>query len=163
MSYMKVEEIGFIDKLIHVYMTFLTKIITRTNIWLLQKSNGRLGNSFLGRKVLLLHSIGFKSGQLRKTPLFYLSDGDTIILVASNGGTITDPAWLKNLKASPLTKVNINGQEIAVNAHTAEEEEFQHYWPKVVEMFPVWEKIQGKSVRNFPLVVLEPIGNEPSS
>ena len=92
MSEMRVEKIGVIDRLRSKYMTFLKIIITRANMWVLIKSNGKLGNSFLGKSVLLLHSIGSKSGVERKTPLFYLEMGDRVILVASNAGTLKNPA-----------------------------------------------------------------------
>ncbi len=156
MSEMRVEKIGLIDKLRSKWMTFLKIIITRTNMWVLIKSNGRLGNSFLGKSVLLLHSIGSKSGIERITPLFYLADGDRVILVASNAGTLTNPAWFNNLKADPQVKINIKGTETNMLAHQADSEEFDQLWPAVIEMFPTWERIQEKSVRNFPLMVLEP-------
>ena len=52
-------------------VTFLKHLITATNMWILKKSKGRLGNSFLGVPVLLLYSVGFKSGVERETPLFF--------------------------------------------------------------------------------------------
>lgn len=153
---LKVDKIGFIDRLRSKWMTFLKIIITRTNMWILIKSNGKLGNSFLGKQVLLLHSIGSKTGVARQTPLFYMKDGDRVILVASNAGTLTDPAWFNNLKAQPQIKVNIRGVEMNMLAHVADKEEFAQLWPAVTEMFPTWEKILEKSVRTFPIMILEP-------
>ena len=74
MSELRVEKIRWYHRLRSSWYTLLKLLITRTNMWLLVKSNGRLGNSFLGKSVLLLHSVGSKSGLPRVTPLFYLQD-----------------------------------------------------------------------------------------
>ncbi len=153
----KVEKIDMLDRAFTNFMTVMKIIITRVNLWVLEKSNGRWGNSFLGKKVLLLHSTGFVTGKQRITPLFYLADADKVILVASNAGTDKDPAWLRNLQVDPKVKVNINGKEMRMQAHTAETDEYQLYWPRVTEMFPTWEKIQEKSARKFPIAILEPV------
>lgn len=156
MSDLRVEKIGLYDRLRSKWFTLLKIIITRTNMWLLVKSNGKLGNSFLGKSVLLLHTIGSKSGVERITPLFYLADGEKVILVASNAGTLKNPFWFNNLMAHPEATVNIRGNRRKMLAHKADAAEFAQLWPKVIEMFPTWEKIQENSVRNFPMVVLEP-------
>lgn len=156
MADLRVEKISWYHRLRSAWFTLLKLIITRTNMWLLVKSNGRLGNSFLGKSVLLLHTIGSKSGVKRITPLFYLVDGERIVLVASNAGTLKNPAWFNNLKANPHATVNIRGVCREMVAHQADAAEFALLWPKVTEMFPTWDRIQEGSVRNFPVVVLEP-------
>ncbi len=156
MADVKMHQISWFDRAFAQFVSVLKHIITATNIWLLKKSNGRLGNSFLGVSVLLLYTIGCKSGLERILPLFYLQYEEKIILVASNGGNVRNPGWLNNITANPQAKVNVKGKEISVRAHLASEEEYQRYWPMVVKTFPVWEKFQKRSVRAFPLVVLEP-------
>ncbi len=136
--------------------TFFKHIITPINRWLLKISNGRFGNSFLGKSVLLLHSVGAKSGLERVTPLFYLSDREKIILVASNGGNLKNPAWVNNLNANPEAKVKIKGKQTTMRARVATAEERQRYWPMATELFTTWGEIQEMSLREFPIVVLEP-------
>ncbi len=138
------------------FIAFLKHIITPTNMWLLKVSKGRLGNSFLGVSVLLLHTVGSRTGKKRVTPLFNLQHEEKIILVASNGGNAKNPGWLHNLKANPEAMVNLKGKEMKMHAHVADAEEFELYWPMVIEMFSVWGGIQDKSIRKFPLAVLEP-------
>jgi len=82
-------------------LKFLRKLITDGNVWLLRVSKGKIGNSFLGVPVLLLTTTGRKSGMPRTQPLYYLIEGERVILVASNAGTESDPAWLLNLEARP--------------------------------------------------------------
>ena len=137
-------------------VTFLKHLITATNMWILKKSKGRLGNSFLGVPVLLLYSVGFKSGVERETPLFYFRHEGKVVVVGSNGGNVKDPAWVKNVLKNPDIRVNIKGQEIAVRAHLALAEEMAIYWPLVTQTFTVWQKFQERSERQFPIVVLEP-------
>jgi F420H(2)-dependent quinone reductase len=137
-------------------VSLLKIIITNTNIWLLKKTKGRFGNSFLGMSVMLLTSTGAKSGLVRVTPLFYVVDNEKIIVVGSNGGGIKNPAWVKNITANPTAKVTIKGQEKAMQAHTASTDEYQRYWPVVTEMFPIWQKFQDKNLRQFPVIVFEP-------
>lgn len=134
----------------------LDRIIASTNLWLLKKSNGRLGNRFLGVPVLLLYTTGAKSGVERVTPLFYLQYEEKVLLVGSHGGSMKNPAWVINLNANPKTVIGIKGTRTEMLAHFANEEEHQRYWPMLTEMFPVWKKFQEKSGRRFPVVVLEP-------
>lgn len=67
---------------------------------LLPATRGRLSLA-VGSPVGLLHTIGAKSGQVRHTPLLYLRDGEDVVVVASNGGSSRDPAWLYNVRANP--------------------------------------------------------------
>ncbi len=156
MSEARAATIGLYDRALNQLTTFLKHIITPTNMWLLKTSNGRLGNSFLGISVLLLYTVGAKSGLDRVTPLYYLCDGDKIILVGSNGGNIRNPAWVNNLEAQPDARVNVKGREIRVRARLADVEEYQRYWPMVTEMFGKWQEIQDRSSRKFPIMILEP-------
>lgn len=143
--------------LITPLVTFLKHVITATNMWILKKSKGRLGNSFLGVPVLLLYSVGFKSGVERETPLFYFRHGEKVLVVGSNGGDVKDPAWVKNVVKNPEIRVNIKGKEINMRAHIASVDEQSLYWPMVIETFKVWQKFQERSQRQFPIVVLEPL------
>lgn len=156
MSELSVEKVHWLHALMTPLITLLKHIITRTNMWLLKKSNGRLGNSFLGVPVLLLYTKGVKSGLERVTPLFYLQDQEKIILVGSNGGNIKNPAWISNINANPLCKVNVKGNVIEVKTHLADEQEYHRYWPMITTTFSTWQKFQERSGRKFPVVVLEP-------
>lgn len=137
-------------------LKFLRAAITRTNIWLLKISQGRLGNSFLGVPVLLLTTVGRKSGLERTQPLYYLQAGDQIVLVASNAGTEGDPAWLLNIQACPKVSVNVQGQIKAMKAHVASIEEKAEYWPRLTALFPQWQMMEDRSKRYFKIAILDP-------
>ena len=140
----------------------LRKLIREGNVWLLQISKGRLGNSFLGVPVLVMTSTGRKSGLPRLQPLYYLEDGERVLLVASNAGTTTDPAWLHNVRAIPEVSVNIRGQDRAMTAHVATAEEKAELWPKMTCMFAKWQMMEDRSERSFPVVVLDPLNEKLS-
>ena len=136
-------------------LKFLRKLITDGNVWLLRISKGKLGNSFLGSPVLLMTTVGRKSGIERTQPLYYLEDGDQFLLVASNAGTESNPAWLLNLEARPEVSVNINGVENRMSGHVAAGHEKSELWPKLTIMFPKWQMMEDRSERSFKVVILE--------
>ena len=73
-------------------------------------NGGRVGGPFDGAPLLLLTSIGAKSGAARTTPLMYLPDGERIVIFASKAGAPTNPAWYHNLLANPSATVEVGGQ-----------------------------------------------------
>lgn len=138
-------------------LKFLRKLITDGNVWLLRVTGGRLGNSFLGVPVLLLTTVGRKSGQIRTQPLYYLDDGEQVLLVASNAGTERDPAWLLNLQANPQVTVSMNGTDKRMSGRVVPPEEKDELWPKLTTMFPKWQMMEDRSQRSFKVVILEPV------
>ncbi len=137
--------------------SFIKKLITRINVWLLKVSRGRVGNSFLGRPVLLLTTIGRKSGQPRSQPLFYVQEGENIYLVASNGGDPKDPVWLINARENPAVTVTRNGVAQPYSFRVVDAAEKAELWPRLTEIFPYWQEVSDRSHRDFPVVVLEPV------
>jgi F420H(2)-dependent quinone reductase len=82
-----------------------------------QRSNGRVGHRLPGLPPnLLLHSVGAKTGQPRTNTLSYANDGDSYLIVASNGGTDRNPAWYHNVKAHPDVEINIGPRRFPVTA-----------------------------------------------
>jgi deazaflavin-dependent oxidoreductase (nitroreductase family) len=132
------------------------RIITSGNIWLLKLTGGRLGNSFLGVTLLLMTTIGRKSGKPRTLPMYYLQDGEKFILVASNGGLPNDPVWLLNAMANPEVSIRLNGVKCNMLARLATADEKSQYWPSLAARFPMWEEVAERSNRVFKVVVLEP-------
>lgn len=133
----------------------IRNFITFCNIWLLKATGGRLGNSFLGVPLMLMTTIGRKSGQPRTLPIYYLEDGERIVLVASNGGLPSDPVWYLNVRANPAVTVHVRGVRRDMIVREATPEEREHYWPRLTERFPMWQEVYERSNRNFPVVILE--------
>ena len=138
------------------FMKLAMKVITWVNLKLLTLSGDRIGYTFLGRNVVLLHTVGHKTGRQYRTPLFYMQDGENVVLVASRAGTSTHPAWLRNLEKSSFVEIQLRSGRQRMRGHIAKGEEREELWPKLIAMFDVWERIQEKSPRLFPVIVLEP-------
>lgn len=111
-----------------------------------------------GRPILLLNTIGRKSGEKRTHPLLYLADGEDMVIVASAGGAPRHPAWYWNLKANPETMVEVGDREVRVRAEEASPEERARLWPRLVEMYSGYGNYQKKTDREIPVVVLHPVG-----
>jgi F420H(2)-dependent quinone reductase len=105
---------------------------------------------------LLLDHVGAKSGQKRTSPLSYIRDGDSYVLVASKGGYPQNPAWFHNLKANPDTQVQVKHRKVPVRARVATPEERERLWPEVVKAYKGYAVYQKRTEREIPLVILEP-------
>jgi F420H(2)-dependent quinone reductase len=122
-------------------------------------SGGRLGHTIPGvpGKMLLLDHVGAKSGTKRTSPLLYFRDGDDMVIVASKGGFPKNPAWYYNLKANPLTEVQVGSHHVPVRARVATAEERERLWPEAVKSYHGYADYQVRSKgREIPLVILEP-------
>ena len=135
------------------------KIANAMHQGLLRLSGGRLGNSLMNMPILELTTIGAKSGQKRTAVLTTpLSDGDSIVIVASRGGDPQNPAWFHNLKATPDVEVAFPGKEPKpMRARVATAEERARLWPKVVESYKGYGDYQKRATREIPLVLLDPV------
>jgi len=114
---------------------------------------GRMGKS----PILLLNTVGRKTGKKRTSPLLYVLDGEDFVIVASKGGAPTHPAWYLNLMANPNATVEVGDQEVRVRAEEVDPEEKARLWQKMVEMYPTYDDYQKKTEREIPLLVLHPV------
>jgi len=135
----------------------LVKVMSRTNTWVYRASGGRLGARFLrGAPVMLLTTIGRRSGQRRTSPLIYLEDGDRVVVVASKGGSARHPHWYGNLQANPDVEVQIGAGKRRLRARTASAEEKDALWPRLTAIYRDYDDYQARTDRDIPVVILEP-------
>ena len=126
----------------------------RGMLWL---SRGRFLNRFRGGKILLLTTIGRKTGKSRTWPLLYLDDGDGFVVVGSNGGHDHDPAWCFNLRAKPDGMVGVDGRDVKVRARFATGTERADWWKKFVAAYDGYADYERATDREIPVVMLEPV------
>ena len=122
-------------------------------------TGGRIGTRRAtgeGLGTLFLHTIGRKSGQSRTNGLFYIVDGQDLIVVASNAGDTTDPAWALNLRAQPAADVEIGGERRSVYAREASAEEVSRLWPRLVAANADYDAYRATAGRRIPVFILEP-------
>jgi len=136
-------------------MPSIAKIMTSVHTSIYQATKGKVGGKFGAAHILLLTTTGRKSGQPRTTPLNYYSDGDRIVLIASNNGQDHDPAWYLNIGANPSVTIQRGGQTETRTVRVATAEEKAELWPKIIAWYKGYAKYQAKTSRNIPLVIVE--------
>lgn len=139
------------------FTDFFAKWMSRLNTFLYRRGGGEgLGGTFQKIPVALLTTTGRKSGQPRVTPLYFLRDGDRVIVAASKVGAKNHPMWYLNLKANPKVQVQIKKEVLDRTARDATEEERAKYWPQLVKMYPSYDDYQAWTDRRIPIVVCAP-------
>ncbi|GCE22977.1 nitroreductase family deazaflavin-dependent oxidoreductase [Dictyobacter kobayashii] len=135
----------------------LIRTFMNLHVSLFRLTGGALGGNLLGRPALILTTVGRKSGKTRETPLTYIPDGDRYLLIASNGGSDQAPFWWRNLVANPEVKIEVGRRTIAAIAKTADTQERELLWPRIVAQAPNYASYQKKTSREIPVVVVTPI------
>jgi len=118
-------------------------------------NNGKVGGQFANIPLLLLTTIGAKSGQPRINPLAYTTDGDRIIILASKAGAPTNPDWYHNLIANPTVTVEIGNERFQAQATMAQGQERERLYAQVLERLPWFADYQQKTSRQIPIIILE--------
>lgn len=119
-------------------------------------NGGKVGGYFEGANMILLHTIGAKSGQPRINPLVYTTDGDRLVIIASKGGADSNPDWYYNLLANPVTTVEVGTEQFQVRATpVTEEPERSRLYAKMVEHRSGFAEYEQQTSRKIPAVVLE--------
>ncbi len=133
------------------------RVMSALNTWLYRLSGGRITGRFPGgAPVLLLTTVGRKSGRPRTAPLLYLADGDDFVVVASKGGMSHHPLWFKNLEAEPRVEVEVGSRKLAATARRADAQEKAALWPRLVALYPSYDDYQARTERDIPVVILTP-------
>ena len=115
---------------------------------------GKTGHDWNGTSILILHTHGRKTGEVRKFPLIYGRDGKDYVIVASRGGAPEHPGWYKNLLAHPDVEIQVHGDVIRVRARTATAQERKRVWPTMIAEWPDYDQYQAKTKREIPVVLL---------
>ena len=128
-----------------------------------EASNGVDGGTLEGRPVVILTTIGARSGAIRKNPVIRIPNGDNYIAVASNAGAATDPAWYRNLIANPDMWVQDGAVKRPLRAREVFGAEKARMWAVAEQYWPHFPEYRAKAgVREIPVLVLEPAENEGS-
>ena len=129
---------------------------TRLHAAIYRLTRGRVLGRVGGQPVLLLETAGRRTGQPRTTPVQYLADGDTFVVVASNAGAARPPAWYLNLRANPHARVQVGGRTIDVRAQEATAQERAELWQRLTAANRYLERAARKAGRDLPLMALVP-------
>lgn len=121
-------------------------------------NGGKVGGQFANAPMLLLTTIGAKSGQTRVNPLVYTTDGDHMVIMASKGGAPTNPDWYHNVVANPVVTVEVGQEQFQARATVAEGAERERLFNQMAAQMPGFAEYQEKTTRQIPVVVLERMG-----
>jgi deazaflavin-dependent oxidoreductase (nitroreductase family) len=122
-----------------------------------QETDGEYGHDWRnGSSILLLTTLGRRSGEPRTNALIYGRSGDDYLVVASRGGSDAPPGWFVNLEARPEVDVQVLDRRFRARARVATPEERPAMWAEMTRHWPDYDDYQQRTEREIPVVVLEP-------
>jgi deazaflavin-dependent oxidoreductase (nitroreductase family) len=131
----------------------------RKQVEVYEGSGGTEGTTLLdtGLPVIIVTHIGNKTGAIRKTPLMRVKDGNSYVLVGSQGGAPTNPAWVHNLRISPDVEIRDEAVVQKMRVREVEDEtERSRLWKLAVAAYPPYAEYQDRTTRRIPVFVAEP-------
>jgi F420H(2)-dependent quinone reductase len=126
----------------------------RENAEKYMESGGTEGTELEGKPVILLTSIGAKSGKIRKTPLMRVEHDGEYAVVASLGGAPTHPVWYHNVKKNPRVELQDGTTSGDYFAREVFGDEKAAWWRRAIEAWPAYAEYQKKTDRQIPVFVL---------
>jgi deazaflavin-dependent oxidoreductase (nitroreductase family) len=129
----------------------------RRQVELYEATDGAEGNDLRGRPIIVLTSVGARTGKLRKTALMRVEHDGLYAVVASMGGAPRHPVWYYNLKKEPHVELQDGATKLDYLAREVSGAEKATWWARAVETWPDYAKYQTRTDRQIPVFVLEPM------
>lgn len=126
----------------------------RENAEKYMESGGTEGTALKGKPVILLTTVGAKTGKLRKTPLMRVEHNGEYAIVASLGGAPKNPVWYYNVKANPRVELQDGSETHDYDAREVFGDEKAPWWDRCVQAWPDYADYQKKTERQIPVFVL---------
>ena len=117
-------------------------------------NGGTVGGQFANAQLLLLTTVGAKTGQARVNPLAYFNDGDRYLIVASYAGAPTNPPWYFNLVANPTVEVEVGNERFSAMARVLAEPERTEQYAKIAAASAAFAEYARKTSRAIPVIAL---------
>lgn len=137
----------------HDWKNFFTSI----HVAIYRLTGGFLGGKLGKQSILLLHSVGARTGRKRITTLSYFRQDKNFLVVASNWGKSKHPGWYHNLLANPRTTIQVKAKTIEVLARPAQADEYPRLWQLVTSQNDQYVRYQHGLNRHIPIVILTPV------
>ena len=129
---------------------------TRRQVELFERSNGAEGNTLRGMPVIVLTTVGAKSGKLRKNALMRVEHDGEYAVVASLGGSPSHPVWYYNVVANPQVELQDGATRRDYTAREVSGAEKALWWERAVAAYPDYAAYQRRTERQIPVFVLTP-------
>lgn len=117
-------------------------------------NGGKVGGHFAGRTLLILHTVGARSGREHVVPVAYVRNGDDYVVIASKGGAPTHPDWYYNLLSHPHVTVEVGTAQFPVVASVASDSDRSPLYDKMVDMMPAFAEYRQRTSRVIPVILL---------
>jgi deazaflavin-dependent oxidoreductase (nitroreductase family) len=122
-------------------------------------NDGKVTGVFAEAPLVLITSIGAKSGKERVNPLVYTRDGDRVVIIASKGGDPRHPDWFFNITANPEVTVELPGDTYRARATVVEGAERDRLYRAQADLMPNFDEYAAATDRVIPVVVLDRIAD----
>ena len=122
-----------------------------------EASGGTKAATLSGKPIIVLTTVGARTGKLRKTALMRVEHDGEYAVVASRGGSSRNPTWYHNLKANSHVELQDGDTTLDSQAHEVTGEEKTTWWKRAVEVWPAYDDYQKKTTRQIPVFVLKPL------
>ena len=119
-----------------------------------RENDGKVGGQFADTPLLLLHTTGAKSGLPRLNPVAYVADRERLVVMASKGGSPTNPDWYYNIVANPEVSVEVGTDQFQARATIPAEPERTRLYEKMAAVNPGFAEYQRQTTRVIPVIVL---------
>lgn len=126
----------------------------RDQVEIYESSGGTEGTTMNGMPVIILTTVGAKSGKIRKTPLMRVEHNGQYAVVASMGGAPKHPVWYFNVKANPTVELQDMADKWVMTAREVDGAERDEWWQRAVDAYPPYADYQEKTDRTIPVFVL---------
>jgi F420H(2)-dependent quinone reductase len=123
-----------------------------------EKSAGAEANTMVGKPIIVLTTVGARTGRLRKTPLMRVEHDGEYAIVGSLGGAPKNPVWVYNVRKHPLVELQDGTEKHEYTARELTGEERAVWWQRAVEAFPNYAGYQKKTKRVIPVFLLARAG-----
>src|SRR5688572_4630282 len=130
-----------------MFTPLFVKLLTVTHLFLYRLTGGLLGNRIARMPVLLLTTIGARSGKPRTIPITYIVHEGDYILTASNGGSDKNPAWFMNIQKNPEVSIRLGGKKLTARALKVDGALRASLWLKLISSAPWYANYQKRTKR----------------
>jgi deazaflavin-dependent oxidoreductase (nitroreductase family) len=119
-----------------------------------RRSGGRIVRRWFGMPVLILETVGRRTGKPRATPVIYMESGDDLVVIAAAGGSDKPPAWWLNLEAAGEGTAVVGGERRQIRPRVTEGDERERLWREFAKGYPTLDEYTTFTDRQIPVVVL---------
>jgi deazaflavin-dependent oxidoreductase (nitroreductase family) len=143
------------------FLHLLYRSFMAVYVFLYRRTGGKFGSQVQGLPVLLLATVGRRTGRKRITPLGYLEQDGSYVITATNAGSDRHPAWYLNLRSHPQVTLQIGDRQLRVRAEVAGPSLRGQLWAEIVERAPGYGAYEKLTTREIPVVLLRPVAQDP--